>query len=346
MRTLFPMIGTLPLRLFQCLELLFLGAALSAGAAGPHPSIPVPGGGNDFGVNIHFTRQKPGELAMIRAAGFRWVRMDLGWGGTERTRGEYDFKEFDLLVADLEWTGLKALFILDYGNKLYDDGLSPHTPEGRAAFAKWSAAAVKRYAGKGYLWEIWNEPNIPHFWKPTTNAADYVALALEASKAIRAAAPKEAIIGPATSTVDLKFLRTCFEGGLLEHWDAVSVHPYRQKPAGTVTNDYAKLRALIAEFAPKEKVIPILSAEWGYSAAWKNYDEASQAQMLTEMFTVNRAEKIPLSIWYDWKDDGTDPHEPEHHFGLVRHAHRKDDLVKPFEPKPAYEAAQKFLGSP
>jgi hypothetical protein len=38
---------------------------------------------------------------------------------------------------------------------------------------------------------------------------------------------------------------------------------------------------------------------------------------------------VPVSIWYDWKDDGTDPAEREHNFGTVTH-----DL----EPKPAYVA--------
>jgi hypothetical protein len=34
------------------------------------------------------------------------------------------------------------------------------------------------------------------------------------------------------------------------------------------------------------------------------------------------ANGIPLSIWYDWRDDGTDPNEGEHHFGLVRHEYK------------------------
>jgi hypothetical protein len=40
---------------------------------------------------------------------------------------------------------------------------------------------------------------------------------------------------------------------------------------------------------------------------------------------------VPLSIWYDWKDDGTDPHEVEHHFGTIDHDGK---------PKPAYLAAK------
>ena len=46
-----------------------------------------------------------------------------------------------------------------------------------------------------------------------------------------------------------------------------------------------------------------------------------------------------MSIWYDWRDDGADPKDPEHHFGLVRNAYQSGrDPV--YEPKPAYRAAK------
>src|SRR5262245_43256190 len=72
-----------------------------------------------FGVNIHFTEPQPGELQLIAEAGFRWVRTDLKWDATERERGRYDFSAYDRLMNALEPLGLRALFILDYGNPLY-----------------------------------------------------------------------------------------------------------------------------------------------------------------------------------------------------------------------------------
>jgi hypothetical protein len=38
---------------------------------------------------------------------------------------------------------------------------------------------------------------------------------------------------------------------------------------------------------------------------------------------------VPLSIWYDWKNDGPDPNENEHNFGTV---------LPDLQPKPAYVA--------
>lgn len=293
---------------------------------------------NGLGVNIHFIDARPGEMEMLVDAGFRWVRMDFQWASTETERGKYNFADYDRLVADLEKHKVRALFILDYSNPLYEAEASVVTEAGRQAFARWAAAAAKHYQGHSILWEIWNEPN-GSFWKPKANVQEYAALALAASKAIRAAAPNEAIIGPATSEVDLKFLEACFQAGLLNWWDAVSVHPYRKSAPETAVPEYEKLRALIAKYAPPGKQIPILSGEWGYSSGWRNFDDALQGRYLARQWLVNVSNGVPISIWYDWHDDGPDPKEPEHHFGTVYHSYRAGETPV-YAPKPAYLAAK------
>ena len=136
-----------------CLALAFAATSLHAA---PHPSLPSPGRLDGLGVNIHFTDPGEGEMEVLAAAGFRWVRMDLGWENIERERGKYDFSAIDRLVGHLERFKIKALFILDYSNRLYEQDSSVRTDEGRRAFALWAAATVKRFEGRGFLWEVWN----------------------------------------------------------------------------------------------------------------------------------------------------------------------------------------------
>lgn len=320
--------------------MLLLFLVFSASAFGEKPSFPsltVPDG---LGYNIHFTYEKPGELKMLADSGAKIIRMDFFWSGTEREKGGYDFSPFEKLTDDLEKHGIRPLYILDYSNRHYDQGLSPYSPEGRTAFANWAAAAAMKFKGRGIIWEMYNEPNI-QFWKPEPKPEDYIKLALETGEAIRKVAPDELYIGPATSEIDLVFLEKCFKAGLLEYWDAVSVHPYRQKDPETVMIEYAKLREMIDKYAPKGKKIPILSAEWGYSSVWGNYDPDLQGKLLPRQWMTNLACEVPISIWYDWHDDGTDPKEPEHNFGTVKYEYFKDrDPV--YDPKPAYKAAQTF----
>ena len=103
----------------------------------PGPIVP-----EGLGVNIHFTDPRPGEMEMLAAAGFRWVRMDFAWEGTEREKGKYDFSAYDRLMSALDKHRIRAMFILDYANRNYDRGLSPCSEEGRRAMARWAAAAA------------------------------------------------------------------------------------------------------------------------------------------------------------------------------------------------------------
>jgi hypothetical protein len=302
-----------------------------------------------YGVNIHFTDPQPGEIKMIADAGFRWVRMDLKWDSTESERGRYDFTAYDRLMTAIEPLGLRALFILDYGNPLYGEG-APRTEEARNAFARWAVAAARHFANRGVMWEVYNEPNNGMFWQPT-NASEYALLAITVGKAFRESVPNEKLMGPAVGEMDFSFLDSCFKAGALDAWFAVSVHPYLRGNPENVAGDYAKLREMIVSYktagdGDEEKqagsILPIISGEWGYSAAWRGMNEEKQAMMLARQFLTNAANGIPVSIWYDWRDDGTDPKEPEHHFGLVRQEYRNGQ-AQVYEPKPGYLAAKTLL---
>lgn len=302
------------------------------------------------GVNIHAGLLYAGDLARIRSAGFTWVRVDLKWENVERRRGSYDFKSFDVLANALGSQGLRPVVILAYGNPLYSSrGDTPvflsrvDSDEFREGFAAFSVAAVARYAGRGFIWEQWNEPNNRHSWPPAPNAEAYVALMRRAGAAIRQRFPRETIVGPASSYVDLPFIEACLGGGMLEFWSGVSVHPYRQAPPEAAARDYAQLRGLIARYAGPGRPVPIICSEWGYSTAWKGYDDLKQADFLRRIIQLNRAQGVPLTIWYDWRDDGDDPANQEDRFGLVRRG--PGGL---FEPKPAFFAARRELaaGSP
>src|SRR5262245_59823485 len=133
-----------PMRYATRFLLTILISATICRGADYHPSLPAIGSLEGLGVNIHFTEPQPGELEMIEAAGFKWIRTDLTWERTEREPGKYDFSAYDSLVAALEKHHLRALFILDYGNPLYAESGDQHpftsragTSDFRDAYAKW-----------------------------------------------------------------------------------------------------------------------------------------------------------------------------------------------------------------
>ncbi|HLH55117.1 MAG TPA: cellulase family glycosylhydrolase [Verrucomicrobiae bacterium] len=303
------------------------------------------------GVNIHFVRGHEKDLDLIAAAGFKFIRMDFGWAGIERSKGQYHWDEYDELLGHLDQRGIGAVFILDYSNPLYEPEVtstnplthslhrtiaSPQHEESVAAYAAWAAAAARHFSGRHVIWELWNEPNID-FWSPKPDASQYTAMALAASKAVRKSNPQATLVGPASSGFPWPFLDTFLKSGILEFLDAVSVHPYRDsgRSPETALTDYQRLRALIERYAPPEKknAIPILSGEWGYSSWQRGVTPEKQADFAVRQQLFNELNGVPLSIWYDWKNDGEDIKENEHNFGTV---------MPDLQPKPAYTALKTF----
>jgi hypothetical protein len=313
----------------RLLSAIVLGFCLLAPAVAADIGLPKPVVPDCLGVNIHFTGRNDKHVAKIAEGGFKFVRMDFFWSGIERKKGEYNFKPYDALVDSLAKRGIRPLFILDYGNDLYDKG-APHTDEGRAAFARFAAAGVAHFKGRGIVWELWNEPNGKWAWKPEPNPDDYVKLAEMVYPAVKKADPDAILVGPALSCWDFKYWEQVLSKGLLTYVDAVSVHPYGSPIPEDAFRYYQTIRAMMAKHSPDHKDMTVISGEWGYSAV-KGITVEKQAELIAREFLVNQANHIPLSIWYDWINDGPDPKEKEHNFGTMYHD---------FTEKPAYKAVK------
>ena len=301
-----------------------------------------------LGVNLHFTSttQALAQIARLAGSGLRVARMDLTWSVVEQQRGRYNFASYDPVINALTAHGIRPLCILGYSNMLYETvpspsstAVGPHTDALRQAFARFAAAAAAHYKGRGIIWELWNEPDNVRFWSPTPSPSGYMALVKAVVPELRRAGPSALIIAPALTGLSSQYpaawnyLENCFSLGLPGLVDAISAHPYRQSAPETVTADYQRLRALITRYAPKNKArMPIYNSEWGYSDTWVSRDQ--QAAYFTRLSLINILSGLPVSIWYDWQDDGNDPRQQEDNFGL---------LTWNGQPKPVYAAAQTLV---
>jgi len=110
-----------------------------------------------------------------------------------------------------------------------------------------------------------------------------------------------------------------------------------------VLPSYVNLTNLIKQYNPN-KPQSIFSGEWGWTTCgpctpdYANQVSApKQANWLVRQWLTNTLAYVPVSIFYDWKDDGTDQTAPEQRFGTVENAYNNQSL--PHTPKPAYLAA-------
>jgi polysaccharide biosynthesis protein PslG len=288
----------------------------------------LPGGSTPFpdpstfdgvGVALHVPEDYERQLDRMAEVGIRSVRPDFTWSKIERPQGVYDWSLNDKVAASMSAHGMRLIFILAYGNPLYEQGEDEHLAPTRAgsidAYARWAGEAARHFAGRHVIWEIWNEPNGGWFWKPRPDADQYAALLLATCKSIREADPTATIIAPALFGFSWDYLYKIFDDGILAQIDGVSVHPYRSAPPETVTDDYSRLRAMIASCAPSGKRgIPVINDEWGYSTANGGVSREMQGDYLLRMVLCDVLDKVPITIWYEWIDGGTDPND---NFGIL-----------------------------
>jgi hypothetical protein len=261
-------------------------------------------------VNIHLL-QDDHSLDLAHSASFSFVRMDMLWSNVERG-GRYRFPAYDALMRALEARGMGVLWILDYGHPDHG-GDTPRTPQDVAAFGRFAEAAAVHFKGRNVRYEIWNEPNTGHFWPPAPSPSEYAALLREAVQAIHRGDPAAQVSSGGLARVDDSFLRRAVDRELAASLAAIGIHPYPKSGPESFVFAARTLRDWAATTLGER--VEIWDTEWGYSST--DIGRRRQAVLaVREMLTVWSL-GLPLAVWYDLRDDGPDPANPEHNYGLL-----------------------------
>jgi hypothetical protein len=283
-------------------------------------NLPVVGDLEDnLGVVAHFNSDDA-ALDAARAAGFHWVRRDLSWSSVEKSTGVYDFSAYDQLTASLQSRGLAPLFILDYGNTLYANASPPTTAAARTAFGNFAEAAASHFAGRGYHYEIWNEPNLSGFWPSGPNAAQYAALVQAVLPRIRNADSTAQVVTAGIAGTDWTYFRDMLAAGV-GRVDAIAVHPYRPGIPESALDDFIALRPLVSQAFPTSPP-PLADSEWGYTSTWYGAGDSpaardTQARYACRKILTSWLLGVPFHVYYEYRDSSADPTDQEGNFGLV-----------------------------
>jgi polysaccharide biosynthesis protein PslG len=250
--------------------------------------------GESVGVSTHTL--DVAQVERYASLGVRVVRVDLAWSHVVHHDGEA-WGPFDAFAAAALRHHLTPLFILQW-----DGPRHVSEPAALAEFARFAGAAAARYPAA--MFEILNEPNLRGEGWPYVEPEAYARVAASVRAAIRAAAPVAKVMGPALGggEFDGAWLARAFAAGLLDHVDAVSVHPYAAGSPDGAPAYYDRVRALMGR---AER--PVVVSEWGFLVP-----EKEQAGLLARALRVNADYGIGLTVLYRWSD------MPGHEFGLVR----------------------------
>lgn len=338
--------------------LAFCGGLL---AASPAPTVSLDGVANsaeepyvaaprfaasraNTGVAIHQIND-PRLLDAVKDVGFSFVRTDLFWEAVQAPDG-WHFAGFDGLVNNLSARGLGALFILGYKHYMFSPDQPPTSAPQLAAFRTYVYQSAYRYRNAPVRFEVWNEQDHKDYWLAPPSPRAYRALLETAVSAAHAANPDVTIATGGVQQVDRDFIRAVGDMSATQSRsgpDAVSVHPYRQQYPETVLDDYRALREDLSTYAKRPQV---WATEWSYPSFGYEYVKdianghspearARQAKYAVRLLMMNWIAQVGLTSYYDMRDDGPDPKEMEHNFGLLDAGNGK---------LPAYHAVKHLFG--
>lgn len=277
------------------------------------------------------------DLNKMQAASVRSVRFFLGWPVAEPDRGSFDWDAADRIVGGLASHGIHPVpFVFGSPSWVAEKATQPpiSSPAQRAAWTAFLKAAVDRYGPDGSFWDgdyqrhfgsdaepvpitawqIWNEPNLPHYFTAASPAAAYSQLVGLSHDAITAQDPSADIVlagmpGYGKPDTAWKFLGELYrQPGFARSFEAVALHPY----ARTVTQlqqEISKLRAVMADEGDGTTPLWLTEIGWGSGKPNRfglNKGIDGQEKLLEKAFQliIDRRDTwhVQRLFWYQWRD--------------------------------------------
>lgn len=287
-----------------------------------------------FGVNYlkwHYFDHPGGidelrvRMKIMKDAGIYWDRDAFDYGDVHPKPDVWKWDYMDKCVALAKAEGISLIALLLGGPQ-------PDTATQRKAYGEYVYQVVNRYKDTVKIWEIWNEPNIPSFWKDP-DVKLYTLLVKEAYAQAKKADPTCAVLVGSTSGPGTDWFAGIHDNGGWDYCDGISIHPYAMVGNPIEQGLDKTLRLVKKQFAAFGKPKPIWTTEVGWQAK-SGPDEEGQATRIVQTYVIHIANGIQNMAYFCMDDyDG---------WGFVK----RD---KPLETKLAYGAIKlmtQALGSP
>lgn len=261
------------------------------------------------------------DLALLRAAGIRDLRVSFGWDSIEPADDRFDWTFWDEFVRlAVDEHGIRLRPYLAYTPAWAaapgEGEVWTRPPADPRQFAEFVTAVAGRYGDRIDSWELWNEPDNPSYW--TGTIAQFAALLHGGAAAVRAADPGATVVLGGIAW-NVEFLATLFAAyDAAAAVDVVNVHSYAETwsndPLESVVPYIARVAAAIAAGGGDE---PIWAAEVGYGSyragarvsfdymaryAYEHtadYQAVALVRMLALLLSTGR---VSLIAWYEMRD--------------------------------------------
>lgn len=296
---------------------------------------------------------------LLADSGASFARVPLSWAAVEPQEGERDFSGPDRIAEELASYGLRPLWVVTsapcWAGALPCEeqrvSLAP-APDRLDEYAGFAVEVAERYPEAIGI-EVWNEPNIPNFWRPAPDAEVYRELLATTADAVHESGSQVPVVmaGPSPTTQEMaasepqkipfvQFIEEVMASPGAPGADAIGTHPYSllqrdREPVAESIRLFEQARAAARRVAPE---LPVWVTEIGLSTAGRNsVTPKQQAEGLRAIFVAMERAGVPVITVHRFFDQADPPFTFEEGFGVVA-----DDRSTR---KPAFCALAELAGS-
>lgn len=292
------------------------------------------------------------EMAAAGQIGIGVMRCGVGWEGLEPKPGVWQWEKLDRLIDAARRNGMEIQMLLAFCAEhaatpevtaAYQRALAAKQPDAWLiwnrsaprddAWRRYVAATVAHTTGRVRMFEVWNEPDLSGFYAGTTD--DYLRLQRSAYEEAKRVDPTVMVMTGGFAGVGSHpghaLNPKLQERVLTEASDSFDVHAYHGHGTfpnfvQTVDGELARIRGLMKTPRPLYFNETAMHSTFG--------TDHQQALTLVKKLTFARARGAIGYTWYDLRNDGTDPSEHEHNYGLI---------ARDFSPKAAYATYNQLI---
>jgi len=276
------------------------------------------------------------EIRAAALCGVKVIREFSSWGQLNPKKDVWRWQSADEIVALAEkyHVELQASLGLCAQWDAPEKGLSEggwqflfYPPKNLENYAEFAGRCAERYKGKIRFWEIWNEPDLSHFWRGTTD--QYIEMLRLSYQAIKKADPDALVLNggfaclgtdhPGTKLNPDMHDRVLRDG---QQWfDIYAVHQH-----GLFDVFHRNIQQHLGRYRGLMKTDkPLYFNETAMHCV--GLSEQTQAETLFKKLLYAWSIGAMGYTWYDLRNDGEQPRNPEHNYGM---------LTQDFHPKAVY----------
>lgn len=304
------------------------------------PAGPIPGRpeGFLFGMNTRASllAERMIELEAMAACGVKIIRQGFFLTSIQPQKGVWNFRGTDELVADAGKFNMEVQVLPVY----LPQWLQPHPgqmysftyPNDIREWMNFYRKFAERYRGRIHFYETCNEPDLVK--EERLPLDHYIEMQNAAYEALTEADPQAKLLAGGFAGADIPWGRKNF------HWEVLSrtkekFHIHATHEHGSFPK-YAQATNLLAEYRKKNGVenIPWYPNETGAVSMYGG--ERFQAECVFKKILFSMAHGAIAYNWYSSRDDGSDPFNAEHHYGL---------MTWDYHPKPSYSVYNMLAGT-